>query len=327
MRLILLLAVLTLAACAPRIQSFELVDDPPRLETGEFVNRSGDIQPLRRWMPEGEPHAVAVALHGFNDYSNAFKIPGPMFAEHGVAIYAFDQRGFGETRQRGIWAGADRLIEDAADVARLVAEAYPDTPVYLLGHSMGGAVAMCALAENPDLPVAGGVLVAPAVWGRAHMSAFSRTGLAFFSSVIPWFEVSGGVPNIRPTDNRAVLEAMWHDPNVIKSTRLDAVRGLVDLMDRAESCAPQLTQPVLFQYGLRDDLVPRAPTLATIRNLPSSPDRRWRVAVYPDGHHLLMRDLEGDVPVGDAASFMLDPAGPLLSDAEEDAVDRLEAAR
>src|SRR5262249_47536372 len=48
----------------------------------------------------GEVRAVILALHGFNDYSHAFAMPGPLWAEQGIATYAYDQRGFGGTPMR-----------------------------------------------------------------------------------------------------------------------------------------------------------------------------------------------------------------------------------
>ena len=69
--------------------------------------------PLRRWLPEGKPRAVVLALHGFNDYSNAFADAGPVFAAHGIALYAYDQRGFGAAPAPGRWPGSRRLVDDA----------------------------------------------------------------------------------------------------------------------------------------------------------------------------------------------------------------------
>ena len=52
--------------------------------------------------------AVILALHGFNDYSNAFEGPGEVWAGHGIATYAYDQRGFGAAPERGLWPGTRR---------------------------------------------------------------------------------------------------------------------------------------------------------------------------------------------------------------------------
>ena len=95
------------AACAPRLEPSGPAVQPPRLLNDRIVQADGAALPLRRWLPAGTPRAVIVALHGMNDYSRAFEKPGAYWAEHGIATYAFDQRGFGGAPHRGIWAGHD----------------------------------------------------------------------------------------------------------------------------------------------------------------------------------------------------------------------------
>ncbi len=73
---VLLLAALT--GCAPRLQEpGPLATAPvgPRLDDAGLATADGLVLPVRRWLPAGAPRAVIVAVHGFNDYSNAFQAP------------------------------------------------------------------------------------------------------------------------------------------------------------------------------------------------------------------------------------------------------------
>ncbi|HMA11634.1 MAG TPA: alpha/beta fold hydrolase, partial [Steroidobacteraceae bacterium] len=88
----------------------------PRLESDRVIAADGAVLPLRVWQPQGAPRAVVLALHGFNDYRQAFAEVGPFLAAQGFAIYAYDQRGFGATAQRGIWPGTASLVDDARTV-------------------------------------------------------------------------------------------------------------------------------------------------------------------------------------------------------------------
>ena len=133
-------------------------------------------------------------------------------------------------------------------------------PLWLVGDSMGGAVVMVALAEHPMKEVAGAVLVAPAVWGRAFMNPVERGVLWFLARTIPWYPLTGQGLGRMPSDNIPMLIRLSRDPLVIKETRVDAVKGLVDLMDEALADAPKLDrQPVLMLYGLNDQIVPEDP--------------------------------------------------------------------
>ncbi len=101
--------------------------------------------------PRAAPKAVVLALHGFNDSRDAWEIPAPDFAAAGIALYAPDQRGFGEAPGRGLWAGADAMADDAAEMARLLRRRYSGAKLYLMGESMGGAVLM-RLASRAEAP-------------------------------------------------------------------------------------------------------------------------------------------------------------------------------
>ena len=132
------------AACAPRLQAVGPPVAAPALDGAALIAADGARLPLRRWLPDGPPQAVVVALHGFNDYSNAFADTGATLAARGVAVYAYDQRGFGATARPGLWAGADAMVADLAAMAALARDRHPHVPLYLLGDSMGGAVVMVA---------------------------------------------------------------------------------------------------------------------------------------------------------------------------------------
>ena len=344
----LALALLAAACAVPREAPPGPRAGPPEIAADAFLTRDGLALPLRRWAP-GEaagdasatspttpaapaapaapPKAVILALHGFNDYSNAFREIGPKLAAHGFLVYAYDQRGFGAAPHRGLWPGSARMTADAIDAARLLARRHAPARLYLLGLSMGGAVAMTALAERPDL-AAGAILVAPAVRGRGHLPKWQLWALDAAVATIPWFPATGEGLNIRPTDNIGELRRMSRDRNVIKETRLDAIHGLVDLMTRAAASAPAQKTPLLLQYGLKDDLVPMTPTLAALKALPAPLAGRptHRIAVYPDGRHMLLRDLAGDRAIADIAAWIADPAAPLPSGADRAALDRLAEA-
>src|SRR5205085_8491257 len=98
---------------------------PARFTDSTFIAADGVSLPLRKWLPQGEVKAVILALHGFNDYSNAFTMPAPLWAEHGIATYAYDQRGFGAAPERGLWPGRAALAADAATASRILRRTYP----------------------------------------------------------------------------------------------------------------------------------------------------------------------------------------------------------
>lgn len=306
---VILVMLAWLAGCAsPVVQQRGAIVTAPRLEAGRVVTADGTMLPMSVWRPQGEPRAVVLALHGFNDYRRAFAEVGPRLAASSIATYAYDQRGFGDTAGRGMWPGETQLMDDARAVAALLREAHPGRPLYLLGESMGGAVAMSVLAETPDA-ADGAALVAAAVWGRASMNPLQRAALWLAAHTVPGARFTGRGLGITASDNVAILQALRQDPLVLKDARADALWGVTNLMDRALAAAPAQSRPLLVLYGERDEIIPRRPTCRMLAELPASA----RVAIYPKGYHMLTRDLGAHVALGDLAAWLGDPAAMLPS--------------
>lgn len=277
----------------------------PRLTPEAIIAADGYHLPLRRHLPEnGVPtRAVIVGLHGFNDYSNAFEGAGRYFAGRGVALYAYDQRGFGATRDPGVWAGEETLVADANAAVRLIAGAHPGKPVFLLGTSMGGAVVARILIAAQAPPVAGAILVAPAVWGFETMGFFTRTALRLAHAAAPgWTMKPPPELNIRPTDNIALLKAMSADPLVLKGARVDTLYGLTELMGAALDALPRLTVPTLAMYGAHEEVLAPTAVAAATRRLSAVP--AVTLKHYPDGWHMLLRDLQGVRVLEDIAAWI-----------------------
>src|SRR5579862_1166157 len=193
MRPFAILALLSLlSACAvPMAPPETTAVGQAQLLEDAIVTADGARLPLRHWVPDGKPRAMILYIHGFNDYSNAVARPAPYLTARGFAIYAYDQRGFGAAPYRGQWAGEPAMTGDVITAVTLIEHRHPDVPLYVMGESMGGAIAVRALAR-PDAPrVAGTILVAPAVWTRQRMNVFERVGLWIGSHTLPWLPVNG----------------------------------------------------------------------------------------------------------------------------------------
>jgi alpha-beta hydrolase superfamily lysophospholipase len=297
---------MVLAGCVGAVPPTIHPSAPPRLARGCVVTSDGYRLPLSVWLPAApDLRAVLVAVHGFNDYRRSFSGLARYLARQGVAVYAYDQRGFGATRDPGQWDGGDTLARDLVEVVKLVRQQYPDKPLYVLGDSMGAAVVMVALAGKPPLSVQGALLVAPAVWGGPSLNPLYRSVLWIAAHTVPWVKASGKGLNLVVTDNREVLKKMRADPLVLKEARLDALYGVVRLMDDAVAAAPRLHARLLVLYGERDQVIPTKAVCRMLVRL-GAPHRDL---FYGQGYHLLLRDREAPRVWQDIAAW-LDGARP-----------------
>jgi acylglycerol lipase len=288
------------------------------MQSDTFMMPDGALLPLHAWLPDtGEPKAIIIALHGFNDYGQFFKDLGGYLRARNIASYAYDQRGFGGTENAGYWSGVEAYVSDAKAVFSVVKAQHPNTPIYMFGESMGGAVLMASAVDDEPLQPDGFILAAPAVWGRDTMAFYQNAALWVAVHTMPWLHLTGRGLNIQPSDNIEMLRALGRDPLVIKETRVDAIWGVVNLMDRALESARQFDARALILYGDRDEVVGMGPTKTMLQSLPAATPGHRRVALYENGYHMLIRDLMAETIWRDIESWIEAPELSLPSGADE----------
>lgn len=234
-----------------------------------------------------------------------------------MATYAYDQRGFGRGADRGVWGGEALMADDLRCACALVRARHPGAVLAVVGESMGGAVAVAASTEPgrpaPDCDRL--VLSSPAVWGWGAQDPLSSAALWALAHLAPGRQLVAPdwlARRIHASDNLDELRAMGRDPHMIFRTRVDATYGLVNLMQAARERIGRLPHPqrALYLYGAHDDLIPKAAAFFAADRLRAA---GGRTAYYPDGRHLLTRDLGRARVIGDVLAFLRDPAAPLPS--------------
>lgn len=298
-RFAVMCAVIVVSACA----GGPIADDTPLGEaqlTDQSVKGGAELH-LAQWRPDAPPRAVVLALHGFGDHGRStFERAAQFWADQGIQVYAYDHRGFGHNDSRAKWPGAGRLIADFQDIAAAIRKAHPDAPLFALGHSMGGGV---ALAGANGAALDGLILAAPAVWGGDNLGLHFRAAAWAGAAIAPEKRWTGeGIVTIQASDNIEALRAMGRDPLVFGSPSSREFMGLVRLMDRAVAAAPTVKTPVLFLYGQNDQVTPKQPMETTFAVLPGPKTFK----LYPAGWHLLFRDLQAETVWRDVAAWIED---------------------
>ena len=308
---------LLLSGCAtPYVRPSAPETVTPALHADHAVMADGYVLPLSVWRPPTSvpTRAVVLALHGLNDYRHAYADVGPYLAARGVVTYAYDLRGFGETVAPGVWHGGERLKQDLRAMAGLLRATHKDLPLYAMGESLGGAVILSTARDTPP-DVDGLILIAPAVWARRTMPLLQRATLWLAARLIPGKTFTGeSLPvKITPSDNKAMLAALFKDPRVIKKTRVDVLYGVAQLMDQAYVATPALSLPALILYGQHDQIIPKRPVCDLLEKLPRDHTRKWRAVIYPNGYHMLTRDLQRETVLHDIVAWISDPRASLPS--------------
>jgi acylglycerol lipase len=302
-------------ATAPVVPDKIVHDNASPATPTVFKLPSGHALTARVWASP-QPQHIVLGVHGFNDYSKAFDpLAQQLVAELQATVYAYDQRGFGANPQPGIWPGADTLLADLRDIAAQLRKRHPGLPLTVVGESMGGAVVLVAASEAPGLAADQLILKAPAVWGASSMPWYQRLSLYTMNLLAPDMSFTGrGLPSlgIRPTDDIEVVRDFSRDPLFIKATRVGSLAGVTELMGRAQSQTVLPPQRSLVLYGLRDRIIPPQPVCDWLTHLNTAQPQpvTTDVVVYPEGWHLLTRQLRTREPLQDMAKWLQNTALP-----------------
>lgn len=281
----------------------------PTLGTDHLLTGDGARLPLASWQPGGPATAVVLGLHGYGDYRQAFNLVGRWLAPRGIALYAYDQRGFGETHSRGYWPGADTLIEDCAEAVLALRAAHPQVPLAVLGESMGGSVALAGLSSGQVRGVDRLILVAPGVRGGVPLRQLHDLALRLGALALPWLAIElrrGGRPWLDPEESTRLAD----DPLILRHLSVGTYDGLIELANRATTDGESELPPTLLLYGELDGTIPRA----AIDDLALGLGDRCTLRLYPDRHHLLLHEGGADEVFADCLAWLRPDPGARMTD-------------
>jgi alpha-beta hydrolase superfamily lysophospholipase len=272
----------------------------PRLHPDRVMTGDATRLPLVSWQPEGELHGIVLALHGYGDYRQAFAALGPWLAQRGLALVAYDQRGFGETSARGSWPGAATRVQDLADVVEALRADEPQLPLIVLGESMGGSVALAGLASGQVQGVDRLILAAPGVRSSdLPLQQLHDLALRLGALALPWLAIElrrGGQPWLAPEE----AERFADDPLILRELSVGTYDGLIELADLASFGAEAELPPTLVLYGELDATIRRA----AIDELMERLGARGAQRLYPDRHHLLLHEATREELFADCLAWL-----------------------
>jgi alpha-beta hydrolase superfamily lysophospholipase len=255
----------------------------------------------RAWLPDTPPRAAVVIVHGYAEHSGRYDHVGAFLASRGYAAFACDLRGHG--RSDGPRALVRSFNEYLDDVDALLASARrhaPAVPLFILGHSMGGAVlALHAIARRPD--VAGLLFSGAALRGRRSVPApvatlFRIAGRLFPS--LPLVKLDATAVSRDP----AVVEAYVSDPLVYHGRMKAGLMGAGIRAGRAtRRHLGRITAPLLALHGSEDTLALPEGSRDLVEGAASA-DKQLRI--YDGLYHEILNEPEQGQILDDIAAWL-----------------------
>ena len=221
-----------------------------------FIATDGDNVVIQDWPLEASQtlRGVVIVVHGLGEHAGRYDHVARQLNQWGFAVRGYDQCGHGESGgARGSLPTDTRLLDDLADIVDSTrARMRADTPLILLGHSLGGLVVgrFVSLAMRP---VEGLVMSSPAL--NAGMNAFQKLLVSVLPKIAPDLRVGNGVKPQFISHDPKVVEAYKADKLVHDRISARLARFIADAGPQTLARAAQWTVPTLLMYAGDDRLI------------------------------------------------------------------------
>jgi len=280
--------------------------DYPRLMVIERTERSfvgvGGVRIVYDvWTPDTEPRGVVVLAHGYGEHARRYDHVAQRFAAAGLVIYALDHRGHG--RSGGKRVRVRQMAEFVADLRSLVRTAtaeHPGLTRTVLGHSMGGGIALAYGALYPgeyDLMVLSG----PAIAAHTGVSKAKALLGKAVGSVLPDLPIEQIDPDAVSRDPIVVADYKA-DPLVYRGKIPAGIgKALLIVGETMPRLAAGITAPLLVVHGGQDRLVATAGSQRLVECVGS---KDVELKIYPELYHEVFNEPERDIVLDDVIAWI-----------------------
>ena len=256
---------------------------------------------LQKWLPDEQPKAIILLVHGYAEHAGRYHY----FAEHcvakGYAVFAIDHWGHGQSDGTPGYVPDFSVFHDGVDQLLACAkEDFPDLPVMLVGHSMGGLISATYLLANQSKFLAC-VLSGPAIKAAEEPSAFLKAVSGFLSRFFPKAGVLELDPNGISRDPQVVADYLA-DPLVYNGkmgARLAA--EMLNNMTDIQQNAGKISLPILLLHGEKDSLADAEGSKFLDTHIGSA-DKT--LIIYPELFHEIFNEPEKDAVLTDMTDWL-----------------------
>uniref|UniRef100_A0A8D2CZN6 Monoglyceride lipase n=1 Tax=Sciurus vulgaris TaxID=55149 RepID=A0A8D2CZN6_SCIVU len=231
----------------------------PYQDLPHLVNADEQYLFCRYWKPTGTPRALVFVSHGAGEHCGRYDELAQMLIGLDMLVFAHDHVGHGQSEgERMVVSDFHVFVRDVLQHVDVMQKDYPNLPVFLLGHSMGGAIAILTAAERPG-HFSGMVLISPLVLANPESATTFKVELY----------------NSDPLICRAGLKVCFGIQ-------------LLNAVSRVERALPRLTLPFLLLQGSADRL---CDSKGAYLLMESAKSQDKTLKIYEGAYHVLHKEL------------------------------------
>jgi lysophospholipase len=279
---------------------------PPLESTATMVREQSSFLGVRNtklfsqsWRPRTEPVGVVVIMHGLKDHSSRYGELAERLVAEGFAVHAFDLRGHGHSE--GVRVDIESFDDYTTDLDTFldrVRAVERDKPLFVFGHSMGGAIVTLHQLQKPT-PIRGLLLSGAAL--KVDLPGVKVAGTKFIAAIQP----DAGVFNLE-------IEKFSRDPKVVEACRNDPLvfqdgapartaKYLLGAIDTIQERMGELDAPLLVMHGGADEITPPQGSRDLVARA-KSPDKTLKI--YDGLYHDLVHEPEKDRVMTDIVAWV-----------------------
>lgn len=268
---------------------------------GRFTGGAGGRIYWQAWLPAGAVRGVVALAHGIAEHGGRYAHVGARLAEAGYATYALDHHGHG--RSDGVRGNVNRMAEVTGDLDRLISlavERHPDVPVFLLGHSLGGLIALDYVVTRGTARLRG-LLLSGAAVDPSVGSPVEKLLAKLLSSVAPNLGLLALDATAVSRDPKVVADYEADPLNYHGKIRARTGAESLAAVDRVTAALSTIDIPILVMHGTEDKLT--APSGSKlVADQVSSPDITLKL--YDGLYHEIFNEPEQDAVLTDVVTWL-----------------------
>ncbi|XP_015977435.1 monoglyceride lipase isoform X1 [Rousettus aegyptiacus] len=254
-----------------------------------LVNADGQYLFCKYWKPAGTPKALVFVSHGAGEHCGRYDELAQMLVGLELLVFAHDHVGHGQSEgERMVVSDFHVFIRDVLQHVDFVQKDYPGVPIFLLGHSMGGAIAILTAAERPG-HFSGMVLISPLVLASPESATtFKVLAVKVLNFVLPNLSM-GPIDTSALSRNKTEVDLYNTDPLICRAG-LKVCFGiqLLNAISRVERALPKLTLPFLLLQGSADRL---CDSKGAYLLMESAKSQDKTLKIYEGAYHVLHKEL------------------------------------
>ncbi|XP_028638795.1 monoglyceride lipase isoform X3 [Grammomys surdaster] len=261
----------------------------PYQDLPHLVNADGQYLFCRYWKPSGTPKALIFVSHGAGEHCGRYDELAQMLKGLDMLVFAHDHVGHGQSEgERMVVSDFQVFVRDVLQHVDTIQKDYPEVPVFLLGHSMGGAISILVAAERPTY-FSGMVLISPLVLANPESASTLKVLAAkLLNFVLPNMSL-GRIDSSVLSRNKAEVDLYNSDPLICHAgVKVCFGIQLLNAVSRVERAMPRLTLPFLLLQGSADRL---CDSKGAYLLMESSRSQDKTLKMYEGAYHVLHKEL------------------------------------